>query len=606
MIPVSDRRPQDLATVRRLVNRGDHLRAWDVATELLTEGSAVLAEADRAELDYLRVLALARSGSTKRAVEEVERWSSEVPPADRRLAEDRAALRARLAKDRALGRMPPDPDLLRSAAAAYAAVHERFGSPYACANAATLLLLAGDTGGAHQFARQVPTSSDEDRAENLVDYWQIVTAAEAALVLGQIDEALALIRRAGPAAGDNIGARASTRRQLRMLLERIGLDPDPALEPLANPGVLHYCGHRVTADDSERFRAETGPRIDEELDRLASEQGLLAAHGSLACGADLMIARRLIERGVELHAVVPFDLAEFTEVSVSTGGTTWLPDLEFCLSGATSVTITSESAYLGDDRLFDYASRCAMGAALNRARRIDSIPIQLAVWDGHQPDVVGGTASDIDLWRAAGARTRVIDASSRRGGGPASPPPLVTRPITAVLFGDVVGISRLRDEELRAFLPAAWGAAASVIDAHGDAVLERNVWGDALFIAFTDVAAAASCALAIQDAISHLDFEAMGLPADLHLRLAVHVAPTLLLDDPVRRVRGHFGRELTRAARIEPRTPPGSVYATSAFAAFLELDPTTDVFAEYVGTITTAKDFETIPMFVLRDGEVNR
>jgi len=68
----------------------------------------------------------------------------------------------------------------------------------------------------------------------------------------------------------------------------------------------------------------------------------------------------------------------------------------------------------------------------------------------------------------------------------------------------------------------------------------------------------------------------------------------------VRGVDTVFGRQLTRAARIEPRTPPGEVYATNALAALLRLDPEAGVTPEYVGRVTTAKGFETIPMYVLR------
>jgi len=61
-----------------------------------------------------------------------------------------------------------------------------------------------------------------------------------------------------------------------------------------------------------------------------------------------------------------------------------------------------------------------------------------------------------------------------------------------------------------------------------------------------------------------------------------------------------YVRELTRAARIEPRTPVGEVYVTSAFAALLALEPGSGIRCEYVGQVTTAKDFETIPMYRLR------
>jgi class 3 adenylate cyclase len=72
------------------------------------------------------------------------------------------------------------------------------------------------------------------------------------------------------------------------------------------------------------------------------------------------------------------------------------------------------------------------------------------------------------------------------------------------------------------------------------------------------------------------------------------------MEDPIAQRVGYWGRELTRAARIEPRTPEGQVYVTDAFAALLALEPAPRFVPEYVGRVTTAKDFETIPMFRLR------
>ena len=57
---------------------------------------------------------------------------------------------------------------------------------------------------------------------------------------------------------------------------------------------------------------------------------------------------------------------------------------------------------------------------------------------------------------------------------------------------------------------------------------------------------------------------------------------------------------MTRAARIQPRTPEGEVYYMDTFAALLSLEPDATARCEYVGMVTTAKGFETIPMYRLR------
>lgn len=586
------------AAVRTLLGRGDNLRAYDLAAEQLVASPGN--EAARPELEYLRLLALARSGSTERARQELESWPSIDESTDRRLAEDRSALHARIAKDLALADDGRDPVLLAAAAEAYEAVFERFATAYTAVNAATLWLLAGDEARARTLAAAA-LGAVEDTGDELGRYWALVTEAEAAFVLGDLDRARHCIADAGAAAVDNLGARASTRRQLRLLLDHLSLDDTAELRPLRNPAVLHFCGHRVSAADSGRFRADVGPRIDAAVDALLAAEGITAAHGSLACGADLLIASALVDRGVELHVLLPFSEAEFIELSVRTGGEDWVPAFRRCLAAAASVTVTCDSAYLGDDNLFTYASQVAMGLALNRARSLDAPAIQLAVWDGEPASTGAGTALDVAAWQRAGGTTTVVEAvADRTRGTGARSGAAVSRPVTAVLFGDIQGISRLRDEELLRFLPVAWGRVAEIVDPLGSRVVDRNIWGDALFLAFRSVADAGQVALAIQRAFAELDPEALGVPADLQLRLAGHVGPTLALADPVRRVEALFGRELTRAARIEPRTPPGAVYVTRAFAALLELDPAADAYAEYVGTITTAKDFETIPMFVLR------
>ena len=173
------------------------------------------------------------------------------------------------------------------------------------------------------------------------------------------------------------------------------------------------------------------------------------------------------------------------------------------------------------------------------------------------------------------------------------------RPIRALLFGDVRGFSGLRDHEIDAFIDHLLGTMAVVLDRHATSVIDRNTWGDGLFVAFTNPLAAARCALELQEAIAGIDSAALGLPSQMQMRISVHVGPVMARTDPVRRVATVFGREITRAARIEPLTPPGDVYATSAFAALLSLDPEADVTPEYVGMVTTAKGFETIPMYVL-------
>jgi class 3 adenylate cyclase len=141
---------------------------------------------------------------------------------------------------------------------------------------------------------------------------------------------------------------------------------------------------------------------------------------------------------------------------------------------------------------------------------------------------------------------------------------------------------------------------AEVLDRYNEHVIVRNTWGDGLFVVMDDAVTGAQCALDLQERMHLVDLAAAGLPADMGMRLGGHMAPVVPVHDPVMHAPTVMGRALTRAARIEPRTPTGEVYVTAAFAALLRLEPACGVIPEYVGPLTTAKNFETTAMYLLR------
>jgi class 3 adenylate cyclase len=592
--------PEDgLSRARRALERGDVLIAYDEACRVLAS------DPDDLDARYLALLALARSGAAERAASEADELLAAVEQradASRRLAEDVAALGARIAKDRALrGAGPERVALGGDAARRYEAVADRYGGYYACINAATMWLVAGDPGHSRELARrslelvQSATPADDDDR-----YWSEVTEAEAQLLLGDAAAARAALARAAEHSTANVAARAATRRQLRLICSILGIDT-AVLDPLRLPGVLHFCGH-ITANSGLGDGAD-GPvrrEIDEYLDR--HDVGI--AFGSLAAGADIVVAEAVLARDGELHVVLPFDRDEFSEISVRPSGADWWPRFTACLERATSVTLASDSRYLGDDVLFSYASRIAMGHARNRAAALGTEAEQLALWDGRPARGLGGTADDVAAWRAAGGRTHVITlAEDPRPRRASTGTARERRAVRAILFADLHGFSALHDEDYVAMISCVLRPLASVVDRYGGDVLGRNSWGDGIHLVFADPVAAGNCALDLQQLDLTID-RADGMPpSEFELRIGLHVGPVFEIVDPLRDTMTWWGREVTRAARIEPRTPEGQVYATDAFAALLALEPGTDLVSEYVGRVTTAKAFETIPMYrILRRG----
>jgi adenylate cyclase len=76
--------------------------------------------------------------------------------------------------------------------------------------------------------------------------------------------------------------------------------------------------------------------------------------------------------------------------------------------------------------------------------------------------------------------------------------------------------------------------------------------------------------------------------------------PAYEFDDPITSHRSFSGTHVSRAARIEPITPRGQVYASEAFAALAAAHGTKDFVCDYVGQNTMAKSYGMLPTYHVR------
>ena len=86
----------------------------------------------------------------------------------------------------------------------------------------------------------------------------------------------------------------------------------------------------------------------------------------------------------------------------------------------------------------------------------------------------------------------------------------------------------------------------------------------------------------------------------LQLRIAVHYGPCHPIHDPILKKDSFAGREIIRAARIEPVTPPGEIYVTEQLASALFLAGAKDWRCDYVGIQPTAKGFGNFRMYSIK------
>ena len=84
------------------------------------------------------------------------------------------------------------------------------------------------------------------------------------------------------------------------------------------------------------------------------------------------------------------------------------------------------------------------------------------------------------------------------------------------------------------------------------------------------------------------------------VRIALHVGPAHKVTDPVCEVTMYTGGHFTRAARMEPVTPPGHVYVSQAFAALAAIEQISDFRCDYVGTVPLAKKYGSMAAYHLQ------
>lgn len=587
---------QSKQSIRTLEHRGDLLAAYDLAKQ------AIACFPDNTWFGHRAVLNLARSGATRQA----QKLFDGLQLGDCHDNDEIVALQARLVKDEAIASSGSHRlQLATRSAQLYERAFCLHGRYFPAINAASMYLLADRPDDSQRLARQVIALCERIEPKEDHSYYVAATRAEAYLLLGQLDSMQTALEEAARHATD-VAAVASTRHQLLGLCAQLNVPPS-LLNPLQPPSVIHFTGHmmRLPAGGG-RLLPEHLPEITRQVIQFLTARRVGYGYGSLACGADIIIAEALLERGAELHVVLPFRQQDFEQISVVSGGDEWGDRFHHCLERAAKITYATEGSYLGDGSIFAYAARIAMGLAQLQARRLEAEIEQLAVWDGKTSESNVGTAGDVAFWQQQGLKTTAI-ACSPNGDCEATVvfPPLRSKParerhLQAILLGDFQRFSRLEDEYQPTFVTHVLSAMGRVVARYKSVVRYCNTQGDGLLLILDNVEHAARCALDLQRAVQQLDLAALGLPEDLLLRIGCHLGPVYQMEDPITHVPAFFGAHITRAARIEPVTPPDAVYVSEAFASSLAFHA--DAFVcEYVGEVPSAKNYGAMRMYWLRE-----
>jgi class 3 adenylate cyclase/tetratricopeptide (TPR) repeat protein len=529
----------------------------------------------------------------------------------------------------------PDHPSLRKSRNLYLKAFINTRGNYSGINAASLSLIMGDLKTAHKLARMVINICSESLKEeqNKKDYWIIATLGEAFILLGKQNQAAKYYGLARKIARKNYSSIASTRRQLTLLSSYMDVD-ESVLATLQIPPVVAFSGHMLDAPtrQSSRFPVAAVQTVVKRIDAVLKQLDTGIGYSSAACGSDVLFLECMQKRGGETNVILPFDKEDFFDTSVNFAGEEWVHRADQVLERASRVNQANRGRYGGDDLLFAYANTMIMGQAILRSRLLETDAHLITVWDGKRNGAAGGTSEFVEIWESLGMPITAIASASgevflSRGSNPtagvisqgrsaAKRKPQasrrrtrkhfqkrngqVGREIVAILFADLVGFSKLEEEQFPHYIEGFLGTLAGKLKNSPYDPIYKNIWGDAICFVFDDLLSAAEYAMELRDMVREIEWNRLGLPRDLNIRVGLHVGPVYFAQEPVLNRLNFFGSHVNQAARIEPITSPGNVYASEQFAAFLMANRDNPLECKYVGVIVLPKEFGSYPIYHIK------
>lgn len=505
----------------------------------------------------------------------------------------------------------------------YLLAYRTSGGYWSGINAATLALLLGKREQAIVLAHEVKElcrqklcdieQAKEDR------YWLLSTLGEAALLLGHWTEAQDWYSQALEMGRGNWGAIQSTRHNARLLLRHMCEDTDRIERLFRIPSVVVFAGHMLDQPNrsSPRFPPQLETAVKDAIRQRLMKLNAGFGYASAACGSDILFHEVILEMKGEIHVILPYERDVFIRDNVNLiPGADWVNRCEEVFRQANEVQEASKHNQMGSDVSYEFANLLLHGLASVRAEQLETNLVPVAVWDGELPNGSAGTAATVERWREMGLQVDIINlrdilrhesphltckttaCTSEVLHSSAKVPPVFVPELRALLFADVEGYSKLSEAEVPRFVEHFLGLVGKLAIESAYKPLIKNTWGDGLYFVFASVGDAGQFALQLRDAVHSTDWPAKALPA-LNLRIGLHAGPVYSCTDPVTGLTNYVGAQVSRAARIEPVTPSGQVYASQAFAALVAAGGVKEFRCDYVGKTAMAKKYGTFPTYVV-------
>lgn len=461
---------------------------------------------------------------------------------------------------------------------------------------------------------------------------ELAILGEAQILLKREEDACRVFEEAMRKIQKNEFLKVVELRQKLMLLREIGLRvPEKVFEVLKAPVVVVFSGQMIDKPGKQIsvFKNEIEDQVREVIARHVEKLDAMIAYSSASCGAEIIFLEEVLKRGGEINIVLPFLNQDFMENNVRYAGPRWEKRFEKLIAKAKTVTYAADDRYLGHDMLYRFSNQIMHGAAAIRASFLTTKPHLLVLWEAQEEYPVGGPSDFIDQWTDI-ETLHLIDFDEIRE-KPLAQDVVITNPpkenyvyhhytdmpsdrmIKCMMFSDLSGYSKLQDEHIPAFLDFL--QKLSFYIKKTDLPIESiNTWGDAVFAVAEDPITIADFGLFYCDIVNQLGLKYPEFPMPIKARISLHSGPVYKAMDPFINKENFYGGHINRAARLEPVTKVGQVFATQQFVSILsaEVNKLKSEFAqqgvnyrekfatEYVGVIPLAKNFGVQEVYHLR------
>jgi len=618
----------------KVLRAGEPLLAFDIlsaALEFCDESTLFQDHSNPGRKTYIdiqqkRALALAQSGAPKAARHILQRLQIQDPDNG-----ETSGIYGRTCKDIA---MAEKDELLRHAALeeAFAVYYRAYiiagqandasQAYYNGINAATLSLFLGETSRCLDLAKSVKEICLMEREaiqarDEEIPYWVFATLGEADLLLGNLSDGAGWYRYAVQAAQGALRDISSMKKQATAILNELGRDPLCLEDWFHLPSVISFTGHMIDSPSREkqRFPPEIEDRVRNEIALKLDALNAGIAYASAACGSDIIFLEEMLKRGGEIHVVLPFEPETFIHESVDvvTSGN-WRQRFEAVLQKAASVSVLGEMNPGNNNQAhFEFANLFLLGAGIVRGQMLGAKVNLLAVWDGERKGLPGGTSSTIRQWQSLGHEVSIIQlpgfsTTNSREHEPEHSDATVTdqtfkhHTYLPMLFADVKGYSTLTEQQVVNFSIYFLDHIHKIIANFEDGILSKRTQGDGLFLVFKDISTALNLSIALNKTVAGVDWTQYGLPEKMLFRVSLDAGPCYSYIDPIVNKLEFCGDYVVRAARMEPITPPGEIYASETFVALARATGEGDeVQFDYAGQVSLPKNFGIIPVYHVRE-----